>query len=89
MQRFYLKLTCSAALVVAVGTVIAVAISAGDALADSSTTKLPDGGSIVTVTTRNGTECSMFSKQGALMCTRSIGVTDHQTAIARCIKMKC
>lgn len=68
----------------------AAAISmSGPAAADQTSTKRPDGGSTVTVTTRNGTECSLFNPQGVLQCSRSIAETNHTAAIAKCVKMKC
>jgi hypothetical protein len=59
------------------------------AFADSSTTIAPDKRQIITVTTRTQSECTIYSPQGALMCTRTYPITDHRAAVARCNAIKC
>lgn len=75
-------------------TVIIAACALADgahnlSIAGATTTPLPNGGSVVTLTTRNGSECTLFSKAGAPMCTRTYPINDHQTAIKKCVAMKC
>lgn len=55
----------------------------------STTSETPDGRRILTQTTRNGSTCTMFSKDGAAMCSRTIPQTLHRDAVARCLAMKC
>jgi len=69
--------------------VLTLALPVGTALADRTTSARKDGGKSVTVTTREGTECNVFSKSGALLCTRTFAITNHSAAVARCVALKC
>lgn len=55
----------------------------------TSVTPRPDGGSAKTSTRGAGSECAVFSKEGALMCTRTFSITSHAAAVARCVALKC
>ena len=76
-------------------TVLAISISAltvQPAFAGGSkvsTNKRPDGGTSQTATTRRGTVCTVFSKQGAPLCTRTYSTTNHKVAIKKCMRIRC
>jgi hypothetical protein len=72
-------------LLVAATMVVSGPVHAGQ----TTSTKKPDGGSTITITKREGSECSLFNPQGTLQCSRSIAETNHTAAVAKCLKMKC
>jgi len=78
------------ALVSAATLVITIAMPADPSWGGGrSTSNRKDGGKSVTTTTRVGTECNVFSKSGALVCTRTFNITNHAAGVARCVALKC
>ena len=74
--------------IAAVATV-GLAVIAPACAASSSITPRPDGGQSRTVTRPAGSECSVFSKEGELKCTRTFSITNHSEAVTRCVALKC